>query len=235
MGKPPVFPWSICLVPLTLSLLAFTLTVILLFPEKSMGNDSPGIVIDFRGSIINSIPDPWKLSVVEGNAHAEILPDGGAPALYLRSVKSSFSLERQLFLNVREYPNLMWTWKALAIPPRGDLRKRSSNDQVLQILVAFDGSKVLSYVWNSNAPEGTVTDESIGFPLFITVKVMVVKTGISDRGKWLTITRNLYEDYKSIFKEEPKEVRGIRIQTNSQHTHDLSEAQVKRIVFSRAL
>ncbi len=205
-------------------------------PAGSACKDGSAVIIDFTDSEGKSgIPAPWKLRVNEGTAYAEVMTDGGGPALYLRSSKSSFSLERELALDVLEFPYFNWTWKALIIPARGDLRKRSRNDQVLQILVAFEGRKIMSYVWDSNAPEGTITDESIGIPLFVTVKVLVVKTGNSDTGKWLTMTRNIHDDYRKIFNEEPRKIRGIRVQTNSQYTGDCAEGLVKSLVFSKAL
>ena len=192
------------------------------------------VVLDFNGPVLRSgIPSPWKLRINKGEAYARIVADGGEPALHLRSSSASFSLERDLRLKTSDYPYLNWTWKALAIPPNGDLRIGSQNDQVLQLMIAFEGGRVLSYVWDSNAPEGTVSDESIGIPLFITVKVMVVKSGTSERGKWLQITRNLYQDYKSVFKEKPRNIRGIRVQTNSQYTGELTEGLVRQIIFSQ--
>jgi hypothetical protein len=205
-------------------------------PQISEGKDIPHIIIDFGGPVEKQgVPLPWKLRVNAGAADTRILMEGGEPALYLRSLNASFSLERELSVSIRDYPYLNWTWKALTIPPRGDLRKRSQNDQALQLLVAFEGGKILSYVWDANAPEGTVSEESIGLPFFITVKVIVVKSGTSDRGRWLNISRNLYEDYKNMFGEEPHRVRGIRVQSNSQYTGDCAEGLFKRIVFSRDL
>ena len=207
---------------------------ILILPRISECKDSPNIIVDLGGSTGKTgLPLLWKLRVNAGEADARISMEGGESAFYLRSLNASFALERELSVNTGDYPYLNWTWKVLTIPPRGDLRKRSQNDQALQLLVAFEGGKILSYVWDSNAPEGTVADESIGLPLFITVKVIVVKSGPADKGTWLKISRNLYEDYKKMFGEKPRKVRGLRIQSNSQYTGACAEGLVKRIVFSR--
>jgi hypothetical protein len=207
-----------------------------MFSCASEGKNPPSVIIDFSGPVERSgVPSPWKLRINEGVANTRIVADGGESALYLRSLRASFSLERELRLSIREYPYLNWTWKALTIPARGDLRKKSQNDQVLQVLVAFEGGRVLSYVWDSNAPEGTVSDESIGIPLFIRMKVIVVKSGTLDIGKWLKMTRNIHDDYKKIFEEEPGRIKGVRVQTNSQYTGDCAEGLVKRLVFSKDL
>ena len=101
--------------------------------------------------------------------------------------------------------------------------------------MAFEGRKILSYIWDSNAPEGTVADESIAWPVSLKVKVLTLKSGCSDAGKWLTVTRNVYDDYRKLFNEDPPHVKGIRIQTNSQHTESVGEGYVGKIVFSKNL
>jgi hypothetical protein len=54
-------------------------------------------------------------------------------------------------------------------------------------------------------------------------------------GKWLTVTRNVYDDYRKLFNEEPLHVKGIGIQTNSQHTESIGEGYFGKIVFSKNL
>ena len=50
--------------------------------------------------------------------------------------------------------------------------------RALQLLVAFEGRKILSYIWDSNAPEGTVADESIAWPVSLKVKVLTLEVRI---------------------------------------------------------
>lgn len=95
----------------------------------------------------------------------------------MKCKESSFSIERKAHVDSAEYPYIIWTWKALRIPAYGDVRMRDRNDQALQVIVAFENRKVISYVWDANAPEGTVSDESIGWPFNFTVKVIVVRSG----------------------------------------------------------
>ena len=61
-----------------------------------------------------------------------------------------------------------------AVAAFGDVRKRGYDDQALQLLIAFENKKVLSYIWDSNAPEGVSVDESIGWPINIGIRVIVV-------------------------------------------------------------
>lgn len=197
--------------------------------------DAPPVKIGFNGPVSpEGIPSPWGLKVKDGKADANVVLENGEPVLHMKSLKSSFSLEREFRLNIKDYPYVIWTWKALTLPLRGDVRKGATNDQGLQFFVAFEGRKILSYVWDTNAPEGTVTEESIPWPVSLMIKVIVVRSGISGAGKWLTVRRNVYDDYRKFFNEEPPRIEGLRVQMNTQHTGGSAEGFFKNIIFSRA-
>jgi hypothetical protein len=198
--------------------------------------DIQSIVFGFDGKInSDGIASPWKLKEKYGSADVKIVSDSSEKVVQLKSDNASFSIEREAHVDIKDYPYLTWRWKASKLPLHGDVRSGKTNDQVLQLLVAFEGRKILSYIWDSNAPEGTVADESIAWPVSLKVKVLTVKTGTSDTGKWLTITRNVYDDYRKLFNEDTPHVKGIRIQTNSQHTGSAGEGYFGQIIFSKNL
>ena len=121
----------------------------------------------------------------------------------------------------------------MQLPSSGDVRRKSLNDQGLQILLAFEDRKIISYVWDANAPEGTVTDESLGWPFNISVKVIVVQSGTDRSNEWITHTRDMYQDYRNLFSEKPPSLKGLRIQANTQYTQDFAEGMIRGITFSR--
>jgi len=47
---------------------------------------------------------------------------------------------------------------------------------------------------------------------FMTVKVVVVRSGPAELGKWITETRNVYEDYRKLYGDErrPSAASGCR-------------------------
>jgi Protein of unknown function (DUF3047) len=176
----------------------------------------------------------WRLQVRSGNADIKLLSENGEEILKLACRNSSYALERKVSVDISEYPYITWRWKMLKTPQRGDVRKKEFNDQALQILAAFENRKIISYVWDSNAPEGTISDESIGWPVNLSIKVIVVKSGISDEAKWIMFTRNIYQDYITLFHEEPGPLEGLRIQSNTQYTKDTAEGLVGKISFCRS-
>ena len=70
-------------------------------------------------------------------------------------------------------------------------------------------------------------------PPLVIVKAIVVRSGPSDTGKWITETRNAYNDYKRLFGHEPPSVAGVRIQINSQHTETFGESFFADVMFKR--
>jgi hypothetical protein len=198
--------------------------------------EAPLLEVGFDGVMgENGIPAPWTLRVKTGKADVAFVPESGGRVLHLKCIESSFSLEREFMMAPDDFDYISWTWKAVRLPLSGDVRKKGRNDQALQLLVAFENGKALSYVWDSNAPEGAIVDESIGWPVNVAIRVIVVKSGAADTGKWITHTRNVCEDYRRLFNEPPPRLKGVRIQSNTQYTGETAEGFVRNIVFSRSL
>jgi hypothetical protein len=63
--------------------------------------------------------------------------------------------------------------------------------------------------------------------------VVVVRSGPAELGKWIAETRNVYEDYKKLFGNEPPLVKGMRFQINSQHTGTSAESYFANVVFQK--
>jgi hypothetical protein len=68
---------------------------------------------------------------------------------------------------------------------------------------------------------------------FMTVKVVVVRSGPAELGRWIAETRNVYEDFKKFFGDEPPPVKGMRLQINSQHTRTSAESYFGDVVFQK--
>ncbi len=214
-------------------LCALLLVITLSSPAKAQDNND--LSLGFDGPIdAGGIPRPWKLKVNAGDAGASVVTENGTKVLHIKCADSSFSLEHDMPLDPAEYRYVSWTWEAIRLPRSGDVRENGHNDQALQLMIGFENKKVLSYVWDSNAPEGTTARESVIWPFSIKIAVIVVQSGTADTGKWVTDTRNIYEDYKKFFNEEPPRIKGVRLQSNTQHTKDTAEGYVRDIIFSRS-
>ena len=102
------------------------------------------------------LPDGWAVKVNHGTP--EIATGSGPEGTFvqLRSHKSSFSLERGVDVDLAQYPYLSWRWKVAELPRGGDFRHAATDDQAAQVLVAFQDRRVLTYIWDTTAPKGTM-------------------------------------------------------------------------------
>ncbi len=208
------------------------LFLMLLWPLAPAWATQSVVVADFSlGVNEDGIPHGWELKERSGAADFAIITDGQICALRLRSQDTSFALQRRVDVNPQQYPLISWKWKVTKLPDGGDFRNSKTDDQAAQLFVAFSDSKVICYIWDTSAPKG-LTDDAFS-PPFMTVKAIVVRSGPDETGKWITETRNAYEDYRKLFGQEPPRIAGIRIQINSQHTETSGESFFADVVFSR--
>jgi len=112
------------------------------------------------------------------------------------------SHKNQLDWNLDKRPYLRWRWRAKALPDGGNEKYDRSNDTGGALYVTFDTDwlgrpKSIKYTYSSTLPVGTTVDYG---PL----KVLVVASK-SEQGtdKWLYHERNVVQDYKRLFDEEP--------------------------------
>ena len=101
-------------------------------------------------------PFGWQVKEHSGKADISGCGENDGFCVHFISRNSSFSLERRVDLNPADLPYLFWRWKVTRLPQAGDFRNRSTDDQAAQLLVGFSDRKVLSYIWDSKAPKGTM-------------------------------------------------------------------------------
>lgn len=117
------------------------------------------------------------------------------------------------------YPILSWSWKVEQILPLGDARRKAGDDYAARLYVVFPSfffwqTRALNYIWANKLPRGSAvpnpfTDKAI---------MVAVESGPGRTGQWVQEQRNIYEDYKRYFGEEPPEVGAIAIMTDTDNT-----------------
>jgi hypothetical protein len=174
-------------------------------------------------------PAGFELKVKAGVPQLIKAIDGSTPALCLDSANSSFWIQRSIDLDIKKYPLITWRWRADILPPRGDFRSSKTDDQAAQMVVAFGSRYAIDYIWDTNAPVDSIGEYYV--PLIVTAKILVVANKQNKLQEWAEVTRNLREDYRRLFGEEPGNISGVRFQVNSQHTESHAEGCISRITF----
>jgi hypothetical protein len=80
--------------------------------------------------------------------------------------------------------------------------------------------RAINYIWESKAPRGTVVPN----PYTDWVMMIVVETGREKLNEWVREERNLYEDYRLAFGEEPQRITGVAIMTDTDDTGESATA-----------
>lgn len=150
------------------------------------------------------------------------------------------SLLVSLFPSTMEVPaRISWRWKTDALVPGADNLDKNREDASLRVIVAFDGDHatlpeveqkrfrrakflsgreppyaMLMYIWSANVPENTVIPSAHTSQ----VRMLVVSSDQAGLGRWQTIKRNLADDYRQVFGNDPGPVIGVAVMTDSDNT-----------------
>jgi len=179
------------------------------------------------------LPSDWSIKVNHGKPDVSVCRDDeNGPCVHLKSVRSSFSLERGVDVDLTQTPVLSWRWKVTQLPAGGDFRRSATDDQAAQVLVAFSDRRVLTYIWDTTAPKGAAQSAS-SIPL-IHVFAIVVHSGAADANRWLEEKHNVASDYQRAFGKPAPRVKGLRLQINSQHTGTVAESYFGEVGFRSA-
>jgi hypothetical protein len=191
------------------------------------------VVGDFSSAVVaGGVPAGWELKEKSGKADLAVVKDGGVAAARFRSTSTSFSIQKEVKVDLAQFPMLTWKWKVTQLPVGGDFRKAATDDQAAQLFVAFSKTQAIVYVWSTTVPRGTMASTSPA--PFMTVKVVVLQTGTAKKGEWVSESRNVHRDYKKLFRSEPPPVSAMRLQINSQHTESSAECYFADVAFEKA-
>lgn len=165
-------------------------------------------------------PEDWQVEKFAGTARFRVDQVGGTGVVRLESEASSFALHRDVEMDLAEFPFITWTWRVDVLPEGGDVRRREADDQAAQLYIVFPRfpamlrSRILGYVWDATAPAGS----SLASASTSLAKIMVVESGPAKAGRWIEMSRNILDDYRRLFDEEPPRVGKVSVLINSQHT-----------------
>ncbi len=181
----------------------------------------------------NNVPDTWSLKIWEGTPEITIRDENHEKVIHLKSHQSSIALYREVEFELDTSPILTWNWKVTILPKEANSSLESQDDQAAGIYVvfprfpAFINSQVIGYIWDNELPEGTVVKS----PKNSQVHYVVVRSGYSDLGKWISESRNVLEDYNRIYGEHPPDIGGISFMIDSDDTQSSAESYFGKVKF----
>lgn len=200
------------------------------------------VIIDtFENDPVGGLPQEWwnQNVSIKPSENAEeaakfryfIEKEGSNKFLKYSGMKArhlNFPLRNRPNLNIYETPILTWKWKVTDLPEGANEDKDDKNDTAASIYVVFDMGHVLwkdvpksiRYTWSSTLPEGTILSQ-----FFDNQKIIVVESGPTQMGKWMTFEQNIVEDYKRLFGDPPpKKPLAILILSDGDSVNDKAVA-----------
>jgi len=181
-------------------------------------------------------PRGWTLHEFTGRGVVELLRAEPGLAVRLRTDQGSFALVREVVVDLAVTPVLSWQWKVTRAPSAGDARSEATDDQAVQVYVIFPRwpspitrSEVIGYVWDTQAPVGTVVTPARA----PNVRLVVVQSGARNAGEWQRASRNVREDYQALFRRRPGQVGAVALMSDANDTRSVSEGLVADLAFSR--
>ncbi len=213
------------------------------FSAGRVGEAPPG---DWSPFVVSPFASRTEYRLVESNPRVvlEARADGSASGFY-----------RRIHIDPRRHPVVEWRWRVLEPLARTDPRVPSRDDSPARLVICFHGDAkrldigerntlrlykaltgemlpyaMLMYVWASDAPVGTVA--SSGYTEKI--QMIVVENGGSRTGKWREFRRNVLEDYRHAFGEEPADIVAVGVMTDADDTRAKTRAQYGDITFRAA-
>src|SRR5712691_11618227 len=217
--------------------LAFALATALL--AFSSSHAEVNIVEDWAQHAVGAtgVPSGWRTYETFGGRPAydfSVTEDEGRRALHLKSRDEHSTIAKEIHVSLRATPVLEWSWKVVQHPAGADIRRRESSDLTGHVFVVwprFPGplrTRLIGYAWDASLPAGSMErSRKAGNVMFV-----IVRSGTQELGRWVTERRNVYEDYRRAFGEDPEDPRAVAISNDTNDTHSTAEALVGRIAFT---
>lgn len=177
------------------------------------------VPVVFQASDEGGFPTGWRAQTEGGRANYTVRREDGRTYVHAESRADTCAIGLEKDVDPAQTPWLSFTWRAVELPQGADERTRATSDSGLGVYVAFDGwsypPRTLKYVWSTSVPAGTWTPS----PFAESVKIVVLRSGRAEAGRWVAETVNVADDYRRLFgeKDVPR-VRAIGVLTGSENT-----------------
>lgn len=206
------------------------------------------LVGTFSGGKAGDVPLGWsmlRLSERKRPTAYSLVHDQGRSVLHAHAANAGSLLVFPTVFDVRATPYVEWRWKISRLVEGADNRRSSADDAPARLVFGFAGDKsqlpfvdravfalakqfsghdlpyaTLMYIWAKDIPVGTILPN----PNTKRVQMIVVASGPQDLGSWRTQRRNLVDDFRRAFGEEPGQLYAVAVFTDTDNTDETVDA-----------
>jgi len=237
-------------VPVALLWLASSATV--------LAQEAPGVVVFSSAKAGTALPKGWEVAKINDTkklTEYKLVENDGRVVLEANAVAAASGLAQRIPIDVNQFPRVEFRWKISRLIETADNSVARFEDSPVRLIFEFDGDKkklsfgdraafslaesisgrespyaTLMYIWSNKVPVGTV----IKNPHTGRVQMVVASSGPAGVGQWQTLTRNVRDDYKKAFGEDPGKMLAYGVLTDTDNTGETVQAWYGDIQFKPA-
>ena len=219
-----------------------------------------GAVIEvarFSRETAGGLPAQWEPFVIlpaTPRTEYRLVATSEGTALEANAERSASGLYRKIRIDPKSHPIVEWRWNVVRPVAGADVRIPSREDSPARLVISFHGDisrldfqeritlrlykgltgqtlpyAMLMYIWAGALPAETlIPSEHTG-----KIQMIVLPSDEKDIGRWMNFRRNVLEDYRRVFGEEPSDIVAVGVLSDSDDTREQARAQFGDITFRR--
>ena len=195
---------------------------------------------------------PWGLQSGRRPTAYRLVDSTHGTVLEAFADRASTGLYRKIRISPQRQPILEWEWRLERRIPAAGMRVSPLDESPARLVISFHGDParldfdqrtklrlakalageplpyaMLIYVWSSNVTLETV----VPHPQIDRIRMLVVDSGAGHLGSWVSFRRDVLEDYRRVFGEEPDDIVAVGVLTDSDSTRQTAHALYGDITF----
>ena len=185
------------------------------------------------------LPAPWRVMTLPRRRAADVslVADAGTTVLRVRSEDAfgtaAITLDREAGI-------VSWRWKVDRVLGGARIGTKEGDDFAARVYVSFEippedltfaerarldlarllygdvPAAAICYVWDNAAPQGT----SLWSPWAERVRIVVLRSGNGEAGRWLDERRDVAADFREAFGRPAPRMSGIAAGSDTDQTHE---------------
>lgn len=193
-----------------------------------------------------NVPTGWEpLTFKKIKSHTQYEWSAQEHAVHAVSSAAASGLIYRLDHDPAKFPILRWRWRVTRAIPGGDEKSKRGDDFASRVYVTFryapskagTATRIkyglvktlygdypphagINYIWANRLVRG----ESAANAYTDRVMMVAVRSGDAEAGEWIAEERNILEDYRRLFNQEPPPLAGVAIMTDTDDTRSQAEA-----------
>jgi Protein of unknown function (DUF3047) len=205
----------------------------------------------------DALPVPWKVVTLGKSkkpTRYSLVLDADKTVLRADAAASMASVMHPLRFDPHDHPIVEWRWKIAHLLQKSNVATKAGDDFPARLYVVFDydiarlpfsarvkirvaralfGQDVpaaaLCYVWDGKG----VKDAAAWSPFTDRVRVIIAESGDAHLNQWVTVRRNIVDDFRAAFGEDPPAVSGVAVATDTDNTGESATAFYGDIRFTQ--